>query len=247
MEHYAFNVLVAAHIVTGATAAIAFWIPVLGRKGGATHRNTGRVFVVTMLFTGAFAVGMSILTLIDPLGTHPHLVGQFEPAFIRGVFGWLMLHLGVLTINLAWYGWLCARHRAQREHIREWKNVILQPLLLAAAVNCAVQGLLIREPLLLGVSVIGVATVATNVWFLYKPVAGSRDWLKEHLKALVGAGISVYTAFLAFGSVRLLPELALSPLMWAVPAASGIALILRHWRMIDRQAAAHLRPPPASA
>lgn len=243
MEHTIFTALVAAHIVTGSTAAIAFWIPVVGRKGGAAHRTAGRVFVVAMLFTGAFAVGMSGLTILDPMGTHPHLVELFEPAFVRGVFGWLMLHLGVLTINLAWYGWLCAQHRAQRAPMREWRNIALQPLLLAAAVNCAVQGVLLREPLLLGLAVIGVATVGTNVWFLYKPVAGPKDWLKEHLKALVGAGISVYTAFMAFGSVRLLPELALNPVMWAVPAASGIAFILWYWRTIDRQTALHRRPP----
>ena len=52
---------------------------------------------------------------------------------------------------------------------------------------------------------------ATNLWFIYKPRRGPQDWLKEHLKGLVGAGISVYTAFLAFGAVRLMPELALNP------------------------------------
>jgi len=52
---------------------------------------------------------------------------------------------------------------------------------------------------------------------------------------LVGAGISVYTAFMAFGSVRILPELALNPVMWAVPLSTGIGIILWHWRKIDRQ------------
>ena len=63
------------------------------------------------------------------------------------------------------------------------------------------------------------------------------------MKALVGAGISVYTAFMAFGSVRILPELALHPVMWAIPVAVGIALILWHWRIIDRQVRAQRRPP----
>lgn len=243
MEHAAFNLLVVAHIATGSIAAIAFWIPTLGRKGGARHKAAGRVFVVAMMLTGVFAMSMSLLTLADPMGTHPHLVGQFDAAFVRGVFGWLMLHLGVLTINLAWYGWLCARHRTQRPLIREWRNLALQPLLFAAALACTIQGVLLREPLLLGLPAIGFATVATNVWFLYKPTPGPKDWLKEHLKALVGAGISVYTAFMAFGSVRLMPELALNPAMWAVPAATGIAFILWHWRTIDRQVAGHRRPP----
>jgi hypothetical protein len=62
-------------------------------------------------------------------------------------------------------------------------------------------------------------------------------WQKEHLKALVGAGISVYTAFSAFGSVRLMPALALSPALWSVPLAIGLAIILYQWWKLDRRMA----------
>ena len=86
-----------------------------------------------------------------------------------------------------------------------------------------------------------VATAATNLWFIYKPQRGPADWLKEHLKGLVGAGISVYTAFLAFGAVRLMPELALNPALWAVPLVTGVTIILYHWRKIGRQQHAHAR------
>ena len=51
-------------------------------------------------------------------------------------------------------------------------------------------------------------------------------------QGLVGAGISVYTAFLAFGAVRLMPELALNPALWAVPLVTGVPIILYHWRKI---------------
>jgi hypothetical protein len=111
----------------------------------------------------------------------------------------------------------------------------LQPLVVLAAFNCAVQGWLAGLPLLFGLAIVGIATGLTNLWFLYKPTTGPQDWLKEHVKALVGAGISVYTAFMAFGSVRILPELALNPVMWAIPLGTGIGIILWHWRKIDRQ------------
>lgn len=247
MTHTAFHILVALHIVTGSLSAITFWIPVLGRKGGPLHRKAGRVFVISMLLTGAFASAMSVLTLIDPMGTHPHLVGRFDDVFVRAIFGWLMLHLGVLTINLAWYGWLCAQHRRNRPAIAEWRNIALQPILFIAAVNCAVQGVLSGQHLMLGLAFVGVATAATNTWFLFKPNPGPMDWLKEHLKGLVGAGISVYTAFMAFGSVRLLPELALHPVMWATPVVIGVSLILWHWRAIDRQVRTQRRAPLPSA
>ena len=123
MELHVFHALVAAHIVTGTAGAVAFWVPVIGRKGGVNHKRWGRVFTYAMLATGVFAVGMSILTLIEPMGTHPHLVGMFDAVFIRAIFGWLMLHMGILTINLAWYGWLCIRNKRDRDANRTPLNL----------------------------------------------------------------------------------------------------------------------------
>ena len=242
MELTIFHTLVAAHIATGATGAIAFWVPVIGRKGGVNHRRWGRVFTVAMLITGTLAICLSLMTINDPLSTHPHLAGRFEASFLRGIFGWMMLHMGVLTINLAWYGWLCVKNGRRREKSREWRNLALQPLLALAALNCALQGFIIDQPLMMAISLVGLATAGTNLWFLYKPAPGPMDWLKEHVKALVGAGISVYTAFMAFGSVRILPELALNPLMWAIPLVTGISIILWHWRKIGLQLRARQRP-----
>lgn len=231
--HTAFRLLIAAHIVTGATGAITFWIPVIGRKGGAKHKAWGRVFTFALLATGTFACAMSVLTLIDPFTTHPHLVGLFDAAFIRGIFGHMMLHLGILTINLAWYGWQCVRHRQDRAAMREWRNLTLQPMLILAAANCALQGYLIGQPLMIAISAVGFATAGTNLFFLYRPRVKPHTWMKEHLKALVGAGISVYTAFMAFGSIRILPSLALNPIMWAIPLTIGVSIILYHWARLD--------------
>jgi hypothetical protein len=40
---------------------------------------------------------------------------------------------------------------------------------------------------------------------------------------------------MAFGSVRIFPELALNPFMWAVPLVVGVSLIIWHRRVVDRQ------------
>jgi len=85
--------------------------PVIGRKGGVNHRKWGRVFTRAVIITGCFALGMSLLTLRDPMVVHPHLVGQFDAVFLRGVFGWMMLHNAILTITLGWYGWLAVLNR----------------------------------------------------------------------------------------------------------------------------------------
>ena len=86
---------------------------------------------------------------------------------------------------------------------------------------------------MLGMSFIGWATVATNLHFLYKPKRVASDRLKEHIKALIGAGTSVYRAFFAFGAVRTFPELALHPLVWAIPLVVGLTLIVHHQRKVS--------------
>ena len=59
------------------------------------------------------------------------------------------------------------------------------------------------------------------------------------------AVLMVVVAAVTFGwfsydrlAVRLMPELALNPGLWAVPLVTGMAIILHHWRKIWRQEAA---------
>lgn len=163
-----FHLFVASHIVTGATGLLAFWVPVFAKKGGTAHRTVGKVFTVTMLLTGTAAIGISLCTLADPVSTHPHLTEHADfrdPALVRAIFGWMMLALATLTLNLAWYGWQCIRNRRDHTANRESVNLGLQAATFITATNCAVQGLLIGQPLMLGVSLIGWATSA--------PICGS--------------------------------------------------------------------------
>jgi hypothetical protein len=231
-----FHAFVIVHIVVGTVGLLSFWVPVVARKGGVLHRNWGRVFTYAMLLVGSLAVCIATCTLLAPIETHPHLEHTFGAPLIRGIFGWMMLYLAILTVNLAWYGWLCVRNKREVAANREWRNLALQGLLLVAAANCAWHGYLLGQPLMMGISVIGFATVATNLWFLYGPTPSPHAWLREHVKALVGAGISVYTAFFAFGAVRTFPALALHPVLWAIPLTVGLTIILYHWREIARKA-----------
>lgn len=241
MTYFLFEVLIAAHIVTGVTGAVAFWVPVLGRKGGAAHAKWGRIFAFALFATGCFAMAMGTMTLFAPLETHPHLVDRFDAPFIRGIFGWMMLAAGLLTVNLAWYGWLAIRNKGRHEANRTPLNLLLQAALVPASLACVWQSWVLDNPLIVGIGIVGLATAGTNLWFILSRDPGPDAWLKEHVKALVGAGISVYTAFMAFGSVRILPELALNPFMWAIPLTVGLAIILWHRRAIDRRFAVRSR------
>jgi hypothetical protein len=240
MELVIFRCLIAAHIAAGATAAVAFWIPVVGRKGSPNHRKWGHVFTRAVILTGSFAVGMSLLTLHDPFGMHPHLVGKFDEVFLRGVFGWMMLHNAILTITLGWYGRQVVTNRRNLAANRTPLTIGLQYCLMVAAVVCAWKGSQVGNPLMTvlmtGVSVVGFAAATTNLMFIFARNPSPVKWLKEHVKALVGCGISVYTAFFAFGAVRLMPSLALHPALWAVPLVTGLTIMIYHNVRIDKKA-----------
>ncbi|MGA1376546.1 MAG: hypothetical protein ACO32H_08200 [Steroidobacteraceae bacterium] len=228
-----FESFVVLHILAGSLGLVSFWIPVTSRKGSLLHRQWGRIFTWSMLITGTAAIGISLSTLVDPLNTHPHLQ---DAEWIRGIFGWMMLGLAVLTLNLAWYGHCCLANKTDHRRNLEWRNVTLQVLLFVASINCAWQALRIGQPIMLGMPAIGLATVASNLAFMLKREPASIDWLKEHIKALVGAGISVYTAFFAFGAVRTIPTLALHPGLWSIPLIIGLALIIYYRLQVERQA-----------
>ena len=162
--------------------------------------------------------------------THPHLVDhpdfpQFnDPALIRCIFGWMMLFLGIFTINLVWSGYLAARYKREHHKIRVWHNWLWQGLLIVSAINCGIQGLRIDFPVTLAMSALGLSGATSNIWFLTRRAPSKLAWLAEHIKMHVGTGISVYTAFFAFGAVRIAPDIALNPVLWAVPLIVGLGI-----------------------
>ena len=103
---------------------------------------------------------------------------------------------------------------------------------------------------MMAIAVVGVATAGTNLAFLHARRHGPMDWRKEHIKAIIVAGISVCTAFMAFGSVRVFPALALHPATWAIPLVTGLAILLHHRRVVglpQRARAAPARQDPTAA
>jgi len=227
-----FNVLVVLHIITGTVGLITMWVPVIGRKGGDTHKRWGRIFAYALLATGIIAIGISLVTLQYPLETHPF---SDDAPLVRGLFGWMMLYLATLTIMLSRYGLLCIRNKRNHAANKNVVNIALQIATFITAANCAWHGWQLNQPIMMGISIVGLLSAVLNTVFIFDKEPPLNEWIIQHTRGLVGAGISVYTAFFAFGAVNLMPALAFNPILWATPTTLGVALLLYHQYKVTMQ------------
>ena len=221
-----FHALVKVHIVIGAVGIISFWIPVLSKKGQDLHRRGGGLFIRVMLVTGVIAILVSTCSLLDPQGTHPLVL---DVQLIRAQFGWLMLFLGVLTLSLSWHGLQTVKLRLNHTGHRNPFSTVLHLGVVATGLNCAYQGaFVVDKVLLVWVGLLGASSALSILHFIYSGNHDKREWLHQHLRSSVGAGISAYTAFLAVMIVRWRPEEAFNPMLWILPTIPGSLYIGFH-------------------
>jgi hypothetical protein len=123
--------------------------------------------------------------------------------------------------------------------------IVLQLAVLAAGLNCFVQGIALRQPLMVVVAIIGFGTTVTYLRYIFRAARGPADYIPEHLKAMVATGIAAYTAFLSVGLIEMFPHLAFNPVIWAIPSVVGMALIIHFLRRYPRRVAK--QPEPRNA
>ena len=218
-----FEIIVVLHVLAGATGLMCFWIPIAARKGGVSHRKWGRVASLAFMGAGTLAVAMALLSLYGPEQRLPMITDR---VLFRGLFGWMMLYLGILTISFADYGLSVVRHRTNRAGLRTARHQLLFAAVAVSALNCGIYGLMTGEPLMALVATIGLIAVATQLFYIWRPNVARGAHVAEHFRSLLGMGISAYTAFLSVGLIRLVPDHVFNPLIWAIPSTVGVALIL---------------------
>jgi len=218
-----FEIIVVLHVLAGTTGLIAFWIPIAARKGGVSHRKWGRVASLAFMTAGALAIAMALLSLY---GHEQRLPMIKDRVLFRGLFGWMMLYLGILTISFADYGLSVVRHRARRAGLRTARHQVIFAAVIVSALNCGVYGLTTGEPLMALVALIGLVAVTTQLFYIWRPNVAHGAHVAEHFRSLLGMGISAYTAFLSVGLIRMVPDHVFNPVIWAIPSTVGVGLIL---------------------
>jgi hypothetical protein len=229
-----FHLFLAVHVGAGIVALTSFWGSVATRKGGPRHRYWGRVFSASIYVASFQALGMGLLSVLWPTAMHPQLT---DVALYRGLLGWMMIYLALLTLSMTRYGLRMIANKRRHEANRHWSMIALQIAVLITGINCFVHGIILRQPLMILVSIIGFGTTMTYLWFMFRIRPGANDYIPEHLKAMVATGIAAYTAFLSVGLIEMFPHLAFNPVIWAAPTVVGMTLIIYFLRRYPKRAA----------
>lgn len=219
-----FTVLIVMHVIAGAVGLVAFWGPIATRKGSQPHRKWGKAACYGFMAAGMLAIAMALLSLFGPEERIPSITDR---ELFAGLFGWMMLYLGLLTIGFADYGLSVVKHTRDRTALRSPRYQLVIAAVVISAIWCGYFGLRVGHPLMQLVAGIGIIAMALQQVFIWKrAVALPRAYVGEHFRALIGMGISAYTAFLSVGLIRLFPEHVFNPLIWAGPSTIGVGLII---------------------
>lgn len=219
-----FHALVLLHVVTGAVGLTAFWGPIVTKKGALRHRKWGRAACYGFLGAGALAIAMSFLSLWGPEHRHPEIADR---DLFDGLFGWMMLYLGTLTVGFVDYGLAVVRHSRERKALRLFRYQAMIAAVIVTGAWCGIYGYRVGHPLMVLVASIGIAAMLIQQRYIWRAADFPKGThVGEHFRALIGMGISAYTAFLSVGLIRLVPEHVFNPVIWAGPSVIGVGLII---------------------
>ncbi len=218
-----FEALVVAHVITGLVGLTAFWGPILTRKGAANHRKWGKTACYGFLGAGALAIAMALLSFYGTEQRHPEVTDR---ALFEGLFVWMMLYLGALTIGFVDYGLAVVRHARDRTALRAARYQAVMAAVAVSGAWCGWFGLQVGHPLMVLVAVVGLAAIILQQLFVWRSATPPKAYVGEHFRALIGMGICAYTAFMSVGLIRMVPEHVFNPLIWAGPSVIGVGLII---------------------
>ena len=220
-----FEAIVVLHVLAGTVGLVSFWIPITARKGSSRHRKWGRVACHAFMGAGVLAIAMALLSLY---GAEQRLPMITDRVLFNGLFGWMMLYLGMLTIGFAHYGLAVVEYRNRRTALRGWQYQLVFAAVVGLALNCGWYGMTTGQPLMALVALVGLVAVATQLAYVWRREVTAGSHVAEHFRSLLGMGISAYTAFMSVGMIRLVPDHVFNPLVWAVPSIVGVGLIVRY-------------------
>ncbi len=205
------NILIYSHIAFGTVCLISGIIPMISKKGGKLHRQTGKLFFWSMF--GIFITALGIIS------------------FVR--FNFFLLIIAVLSFYLCFTGYRVLHRKKPGEQTWiDWSGAIITfiaglSFIYAGTTRYIEIGSF--DPLTILLFFFGPLT-SLNAGqdmriFLLKEIDDKLWWFYHHMSAFCGAYIAAVTAFAVQMSNTHLSHLEYSWLAWILPGIVGAPLI----------------------
>jgi len=214
---FLYQALVWGHIVAGSLALLIFWAPMLASKGSAWHRQSGRYYAWLLYLVSLSGIACCVLVLAAPtyFKAERFAAGTdiaAQSAQIRLFWSFLAL-LSVLSWVSIRQAVLVLKAGPARLLLKSVSHLSAICLLLLLACYVFWLGSTHQQLLLQIFSVVALLII------------------REHIGAMLGSAIAIFTAFTAFGGRSLLTLSGQGQLIsWLLPSLIGVGLICWYQR-----------------
>lgn len=194
------GILLVAHIIFGFVALAGGLVAMMAKKGLKAHKLSGKIFFVSMLIVALSAIGISLIKDI-----------QF------------MLHIGIFTLFMDYFGYKAVSKRANRVGIFDVAVLVL------SVVNAVVM-LITLNVILVVFAVIslflGVQETLIELKLKQQKKINRKQQLAHHLGMMIGAYIATVTAFLVVNIKGNVPYW----IVWFLPTVLFVPVIV-YWNI----------------
>lgn len=204
------------HIISGFTALLIFWVPIVTRKGRKIHTRSGWVFVTAMTSVSITALYMGVYRLALDASLAPE----------EASFSWFLILIAILSGAAAWYGIRVLRYKKRTSSHREPIDLLFPILLLTSSIAMSVYGWIISFPLLQYFPIVGMFLGGIQLQYWLSIPKRRSHWVVEHIIGMFSCCIATITAFVVFGAPSLLQVEDVNVMLWFIPTIIFVPFII---------------------
>jgi len=217
--------LIFFHALCGALALILLPIPLISKKGGKIHIQTGWAYTILMILVATTAYVITPWrAFIDP-----------ERTTATQSFAFFLFFVSNLTIVSLWYGMIVLRYKNRKESSHDLKHIGPPILLILITLGIMAQGIKTNSSLLTAFPILGFFISKGQLEYWLRPPRENKHWWFAHMDGMISACIATITAFLVTAVPRLTDaSLFRSPILWITPGVV-LGILARCWKAKYRQ------------
>ncbi len=208
-----------AHALAGALALVTLIIPLISKKGGKVHVQSGWLYIGAMTFVCFSTFVISPWRIFfDP-----------DKTVSSENFALFLFYISIFTLTAISFGLTTLKTKQRNTASRSIKHI--GPPIATIVVGLAIQfiGFKSQDALLIAFPFLGHMTAKGQLQYWLKPPQEKMHWWYAHMEGMFVACIATITAFLVTALPRIWPgPIASSPILWIAPGLI-LGTVLNRW------------------